>query len=369
MQAPGPDAAREEPSHVAKEANTYREQDLAEFLSSALQALDVPAEDAGVVARLMTQADLLGYDTHGSFRLRQYVNRLRDGGNKARATIGIVSQTASTAIVDGDNGLGHLAMNRAAELAIEKARQTGIGWVGVRNGNHAGPASLYVNMVADADMIGLMAAVGSANHVAPYGGLDLLLGTNPLAIAVPAGTSSPFVLDMATTAAAAGKIKVLAQRGEAMPEGWMVDRQGNPLTDPNRQSEGLLLPIGDAKGYGLAMAIGLIAGTLNGAAFGKDVVNFTKETAKPTNTGQFIAAISISAFAEVETFKATADRIFGEMRNSEQLPGFDPVRIPGQDRPETLATRQREGIPLHPNLVKVLAEIAGELDIPALEAR
>ncbi|MCV0426023.1 MAG: Ldh family oxidoreductase [Roseibium sp.] len=341
---------------------------MTEFLASAFRALDVPGHDAEKVARLMTQADLLGYDTHGSFRLRQYVNRLRDGGNNSRPDIKVIADTDATAVVDGDNGLGHLAMSRAAELAIEKARQHGIGWIGVRNSNHCGPASLYVNMLAEADMIGLMAAVGSANHVAPFGGLDLLLGTNPLALAVPAGTSPPFVLDMATTAAAAGKIKVLAQRGDPMPKGWMVDRQGEPLTDPKRQSEGLLLPIGGAKGYGLALAIGLIAGTLNGAAFGKDVVNFTKETAIPTNTGQFIAAISISAFADVGTFKASADRIFGEMRSSETLPGFDPVRIPGQERPEILATRQREGIPLHPNLVKVLAEIAGELGITELNA-
>lgn len=351
---------------MTQAASTYRAEDLASFLASAFRALDVPEMDAADVAELMTQADLLGYDTHGSFRLRQYVNRLRDGGNNPRPNITVVSENASTAIVDGDNGLGHLAMARAADLAIEKARQSGIGWVGVRNGNHAGPASLYVNKVAEADMIGLMAAVGSANHVAPFGGLELLLGTNPLAIAVPAGSSPPFVLDMATTAAAAGKIKVLAQRGEQMPEGWMVDREGQPLTDPARQSEGLLLPIGGAKGYGLAMAIGLLAGTLNGAAFGKDVVNFTKETATATNTGQFIAAISISAFGDVDAFKQAADRIFAEMRESEALPGHDAVRIPGQDRPAVLAKRQSEGIPLHPNLVKALAEIAGELGIPAL---
>ena len=249
---------------MTQEAKKYQAQDLKAFLATAFKALDVPSADAEEVAHLMAQADLLGYDTHGSFRLRQYVNRLRDGGNNPQPNIQVVSENAATAIVDGDNGLGHLAMNRAVDVAIEKARQSGIGWVGVRNGNHAGPASLYVNRIAEADMIGLMAAVGSANHVAPFGGLELLLGTNPLAIAVPAGSSAPFVLDMATTAAAAGKIKVLAQRGDPMPEGWMVDRKGNPLTDPARQSEGLLLPIGGAKGYGLAMAIGLLAGTLNG---------------------------------------------------------------------------------------------------------
>lgn len=344
----------------------YAAADVEYFLSDAFVALGVPLVDARTVAHLMVQADLAGYDTHGTFRLRQYVNRLRDGGNNPVAEVNTVADKGATAIVDGDNGLGHLAMKYASELAVQKASVHGIGWVGVRNGNHAGPASLYVNMVAEHDMIGLVAAVGSANHVAPFGGIDLLLGTNPLAIAVPAGNSAPFVLDMATTTAAAGKIKVLSQRGEQMPEGWMVDREGNPLTDPTRQEEGLLQPIGGAKGYGLAMAIGLIAGTLNGAVFGKDVVNFTKETATPTNTGQFIAAISIEAFGDVQTFKDTADQIFASFRDSTPFPGHSPVRIPGQDRGHVRQEREENGIPLHPNLVKSLAEIAAELKISEL---
>ena len=345
---------------------SYPASELQQFLANAFMALDVPEVDSQAVAGLMAEADLLGYDTHGSVRLRQYVNRLRDGGNNPKAEVHTAVEQASTAIVDGDNGLGHLAMRHATDLAVEKARTSGIGWVGVRNGNHAGPASLYVNMVAKQDMIGIVGAVGSANHVAPFGGTELLLGTNPLAIAIPAGKEPSFVLDMATTTAAAGKIKVLAQRGEQMPEGWMVDREGNPLTDPTRQSEGLLLPIGGAKGYGLAMAIGLLAGTLNQAAFGRDVVNFTKETATPTNTGQFVAAVSVAAFADVQTFKDTADAIFASFRESEHFPGGDPVRIPGQERGNIRRERLENGIPLHANLAKALAEIAAELNIPAM---
>ena len=349
-----------------QENSKYQAKEVKRFLSNAFVALNVPQTDADAVAELMVEADLLGYDTHGSFRLRQYVNRLRDGGNNPKAVVSIAEEKTSSAVVDGDNGLGHLAMKFAADVAVKKAKDTGVAWVGVRNGNHAGPASLYVNMVAENDMIGIVGAVGSANHVAPFGGIELLLGTNPLAIAVPAGKEPAFVLDMATTTAAAGKIKVLAQRGEQMPEGWMVDREGNPLTDPTRQSEGLLLPIGGPKGYGIAMAIGLIAGTLNGAAFGRDVVNFTKETATPTNTGQFIAAISVEAFADIQTFKDTVDNIFASFRDSDHFPDKDPVRIPGQERGNIRRDRADNGIPLHPNLVKVLADISAELDIPEL---
>jgi LDH2 family malate/lactate/ureidoglycolate dehydrogenase len=313
----------------------------------------------------MVEADLLGYDTHGIFRLRQYVNRLRGGGCNPAATPRVVRETTATALVDGDNGLGHLAMSMACKLAMDKARGAGIGWVGVRGGNHAGPAALYVRPQAAAGMIGICAAVGSANHVAPFGGTDLLLGTNPIAIATPGG-ADPFVLDMATTVAAVGKIKTLAQRGEMMPEGWMVGRDGKPLTDPNRRDEGFLLPIGGPKGYGLAMAIGLLAGTLNGAAFGSEVVDFTADTTSPTNTGQFVAAIDIAAFGDPDLFLTSANRAFAEMRASAPLPGHDPVRVPGDGKKAARAARLANGIALHPALRAELDRVAQDLAIAPL---
>lgn len=337
------------------------------FATRVFTRLGVPVRDAEAVAGLMVEADLLGYDTHGLFRLRQYVNRLRDGGCNPVAAPRVLRETAATALVDGDNGLGHLAMVMARDLAIAKAREAGIGWVGVRGSNHAGPAALYVRPQAAAGMIGICAAVGSANHVAPYGGTDLLLGTNPIAVATPGGTD-PFVLDMATTVAAVGKIKTLAQRGEPMPEGWMVGRDGKPLADPNRRDEGFLLPIGGAKGYGLAMAIGLLAGTLNGAAFGADVVDFTADTTSPTNTGQFVAAIDIAAFGDPAAFTAAATRVFADMRGSAPLPGHDPVRVPGDGREAARVGRLADGIALHPGLHAELDQIAKELAIAGLQA-
>jgi len=351
---------------MTKTGKRYQAADIERFLAAAFVALEVPENDAKAVARLMVRADLYGYDTHGTFRLRQYVNRLRDGGLNPKAAITTVTERDAVALVDGDNGFGHLAMSAATELAIKKAATAGIGWVGVRNGNHAGPAALYVNQAVENDMIGLCGAVGSANHVPPFGGSDLLLGTNPIAIAVPAGRLPPFVLDMATTVAASGKIRTLAQRGEPMPEGWMVDREGKPLTDPKRQSEGLMLPIGGPKGYGLAMALGLLAGSLNGAAFGKDVVDMTRDTGTPTNTGQFIAAIAVAAFGDVEAFKTTVDGVFQTIRSSATLPGNDSIRIPGEHRGAMFEDRSNNGVPLHPKLVEALSGIAKELDVPDL---
>jgi len=351
---------------MGETSQRYGAKDLAGFLVRALTALEVPAADAATVAGLMVEADLQGHDTHGSFRLRQYVNRLKDGGTNSRPRIRVERESDATALVDGDNGLGHLTMAFATELAMEKAAKRGIGWVGIKNGNHAGPASLYVKRPLERDMIGLYAAVGSANHVPPWGGSELLLGTNPIAVAVPAGAEPPVVLDMATTVAAAGKIKTLAQRGDAMPEGWMVGRDGKPLTDPTRQKDGFLLPIGGPKGYGLALVIGLLAGVLNGAAFTSDVVDFTADTSSATNTGQFIAAISVDAFMDAEAFKREVDMHLARLKASETLPGFDRVRIPGDRRDAIYRERRELGIPLHPNLVQALAAIAEELGIDPL---
>ena len=339
--------------------------DLRNFVAKALVSQGVPDDDAARVAELMVEADLFGYDTHGVFRLRQYLARLRGGGCNPRAQIRIAHETAATAVIDGDNGLGHLAMSAARDLAIVKAREAGIGWVGVRRGNHAGPLALYVRPQAEAGMIGMAAAVGSANHVPPFGGTDLLLGTNPIAISAPSGGPDPFVLDMASTVAAMGKIKKLAQQGEPMPEGWMVGRDGAPLTDPARRSEGFLLPIGGPKGFGLSVAIGLMAGVLNGAAFGSDVVDFTSDTSSETNTGQFVMALNVAAFGTEDTFAETAARVFDEMRASTPLPGHDPVRLPGEGKSAAVAQRRENGLALNPALCRDLAALAQEYGIEA----
>jgi LDH2 family malate/lactate/ureidoglycolate dehydrogenase len=358
--------------------NPIQAQALEDFIVNVFKTLAVPEPDARTVAGMMVEADLLGYDTHGVFRLRQYVNRLRDGGCNPTPTVSVVTETAATALINGDNGLGHLALKAARDLAMAKAEKAGIGWVGVRGGNHAGPAALYVRPQAAAGMVGLCAAVGSANHVAPFGGTDLLLGTNPIAIAFPNGDRAdrvdhadrvgpdPFVLDMATTVSAVGKIKVLAQRGEAMPEGWMVGRNGRPLTDPNKRDEGFLLPIGGPKGYGLSLAIGLLAGVLNGAALGSDVVDFTNDTESPTNTGQFVAAIDLSTFGDPDVIAKSAARVFAELRASEPLPDHDPVRIPGEGRADAYARRLADGLDLHDALKRNLDGIATEFGVDKL---
>ncbi len=328
------------------------------FVAQALGSKGVPADDADKVAALMVEADIFGYGTHGVFRLRQYLARLAGGGCNPTPDVRVAHETVATAVIDGDDGLGHLAMSAARDLAIDKARSAGIGWVGIKKGNHAGPLALYVRPQAEAGLLGMAAAVGSANHVPPYGGTDLLIGTNPIAFSAPVKGADPFVFDMATTVAAMGKIKTLLQQGAPMPEGWMVGRDGEPLTDPARKSEGFLLPIGGPKGYGLSVAIGLLAGILNGAAFGSDVVNFTSDTKSSTNTGQFVVAIDPAAFGMGDDFTDVAARVFDEMRASRPLPGHDPVRLPGDGKTAFADGRRAAGLSLNPALRRDLNSLA-----------
>jgi LDH2 family malate/lactate/ureidoglycolate dehydrogenase len=296
----------------------------------------------------------------------QYVRRIRAGGINLRPQIRVERERAATALVDGDNGMGHLVTRFAVDVAIAKAKKTGVAWVGVHRSNHAGPASLYARMALAHDMIGLYFAVGNANHLAPWGGIDLMLSTNPIAVAIPAQEEPPIVLDMASSVAAYGKVKAKLQRGESMPEGWMIDRNGNPLTDPARAGEGLLLPIGGYKGYGLALVVGLLAGTLNGAANGPGTIDFNADQRTPTNTGHAIAAIAIDAFADVATFRRDVDALIRALRGSRRLPGVDRIYVPGEQSHEKRVAYERDGIPLAPALVRALNELAAELAIDPL---
>ena len=339
---------------------------LATFIKRAFEAAGLRSEDADVVANLMVEADLRGSDTHGVIRLPLYLRRLKAGGIKARPDIRIVRERPATALVDGDNGIGHLVMRFATMTAIEKAKGAGVAWVGARMSNHAGPAALYAMMPLAHDMIGLYLAVGSNNHLPPWGSTENLLGTNPIAIAVPAEEEPPIVLDMAPTVAAFGKVRLKMQRGEEMPVGWMIGRDGKPLTDPKRAEQGLLLPIGDYKGYGLSLMAGLLAGTLNQAAFGRDVVDFVKEQGKATNTGHAIVAVSVEAFAPAAAFKRQVDAAIRAMRGAQRLPGVERIWLPGEQSHLKRQDRAKNGIPMPKPLRDSLEMAARDLGIAPL---
>ena len=339
------------------------------LIEDALAAAGLPRRDAIKCAELMGEADLTGADAHGIFRLPQYVRRLKAGGFNPQPSITVTRSAPATALVDGDNGMGHLVMSRAAETAIEMAQETGVSWVGVRRSNHAGPAGLYAEMPAAQGMIGVYSAVANANHMAVWGGADSLLGTNPLAIGVPSG-AGPMVLDMATTVVSYGTVKNYALQGKPMQPGWMVNTAtGEDIIDAKRAAEGLLLPIGGYKGSGLAIMLGLLAGPLNRAAFGRDVVDFNADDESETKTGHFIIALDVARFLPLDEYKAEVDRHIRELKESKKLPGIEEIRMPGERRRHCREERTRNGVPIAPQLLAQLNKMAAELSIKPLAVR
>ena len=336
------------------------------FIQDAMLAVGVPDGDAARIAELMVEADLTGADAHGVFRLPQYVRRIRAGGCNPCANISVTKTAPATALIDGDNGMGHLVMTRVADTAIAMAREAGVAWVGAKRSNHAGAAGVYAAMTLPHDMISIYAVVANANHMPVWGSAENLLGTNPLAVAVPAGEEPPVVLDIATTVVSYGTVKAYKLQGCDMPEGWMMGPDGKPLTDSARSSEGLLLPIGGHKGSGLALVFGLLAGTLNGAAFGRDVVDFNNNDTDACDTGHFLVVLDVARFLPLAAFKAEVDRHLRELRNSKVLPGFDAIRLPGEQRRLRRIERARDGVPVLPEVVALLDKLAGELKIKTL---
>jgi LDH2 family malate/lactate/ureidoglycolate dehydrogenase len=342
--------------------------ELERFIQEAMMALGFPKKDSLVIAQLMAQADMQGSDGHGIFRLAPYAKRIKGGAINLHPEIKIVKDKPAMALIDGDNGMGHLVMKYATELAIEKAKKTGIAWVGSQYSNHAGPASLYAKMALEHDLLGLYFAVGNANHLPPWGGLDMLLSTNPIAAAIPTLNEIPIVLDMATTVAAYGKVKAKAQNGEMMPEGWMVDQEGKPLLDPTQSDKGFLLPIGGYKGYGLSMIVGILAGTLNGAAMGRDVIDFNKDATSVTNTGQAVVMIDPDAFGDIHEFKRQIDRLIQDIKASRKMPGVEQIWLPGEQSHLKKQINLRDGVALSKGLTDQLALLADELHISPLVA-
>jgi len=339
------------------------------LIADSLGSAGLPPADAAICARMMLEADLTGADAHGVFRLPQYIRRLKAGGFNPRPNITVTKSAPATALVDGDNGMGHLVMSRAAETAIALAKEMGVAWVGARRSNHAGPAGLYAEMPAQHGMIGMYAAVANANHMAVWGGADSLLGTNPLAIGVPSG-AGPMVLDMATTVVSYGTVKNYALQDKPMLPGWMVNTStGEDIIDAKKSAEGLLLPIGGYKGSGLAIMLGLLGGPLNRAVFGRDVVDFNADDHSETNTGHFIIALDIARFLPLAEYTAEVDRHIRELKESKRLPGVDEIRMPGERRRQSREDRLRNGVPLAKPLVAQLDKLAGELGVKMLGER
>lgn len=335
---------------------------LVAFCSAIFEAAGVQPDHATTTSRRLVEADLRDRTGHGLIRVGPYIERIEAGGVNLRPHIRVLHETPSSAQVDADNGLGQVAMTAATDIAIDKAQTCGMAWVGTVRSNHAGAAGLYPALAARQGLIGMYFAVANANGMPPWGGNTRVLGTNPLAIAIPAGDHSPFQLDIATTVASHGTIKVAALTGDEMPVGWVIDGDGQPITDPHQADKGFLMPIGGYKGAGLNIAIGLLAGVLNGAAFGKSVIDHRTDLGTPTDTGQAMLVLRPDLFRPAEEVHTSVARHLDELRHSGSNSG-ERLRLPGDRAAEVEAEKLAKGIPVPDALRESLNVLASRLGV------
>lgn len=346
---------------------------LGEFLAGVLGALGMPRHIVEPTVRLMVQTDLRGVDSHGIGMLPRYVEWIREGFIEPAAEPKIVRDDGATALVDGQKGLGHYPSSVAMELAIVKARMFGVGVVAVRNSNHFGAAANYSMLALAHDMIGLATTNSPYVAMVPTFGRTPMLSTNPISLAAPTGSETPFVLDMATTTVAIGKLRVAARWGQPIPEGWATDPAGRPTTDPEvALAHRLLSPLGGSralgghKGYGLGLMVDILSGVLSGAVYGPRFFRSDMPEQKLHNVGHCFAAIAPARFRPIEEFKADLDDLLRSLKESPKAEGEARIYTAGEPEAECERRRLREGIPLAPALVKQVNAIARGLAVAPL---
>jgi uncharacterized oxidoreductase len=326
--------------------------------------LQVPHEEAAWVAELLVRANLVGHDSHGVIRIPQYAQAIQSAHVQPGAPFEIFKESPATALVNGNWGLGQVVARRAMDLAIRKAKATKISSVGAYNLYHVGRLADYTRMAAEQDLVGIMMVNGGGASpiVAPFGGTAGRLATNPISIAFPTGGAVPFLFDMATSVVAEGKVRVKRNRGEKTPEGWLLDNQGRPTTDPNafyQQPRGAILPLGgDAghKGYGLAMVVEILSGILARAGY-------AREGARRFSNGTFIIVLDISAFVDPGEFRTEVADLLQYLKSAPKAPGVEAILYPGEPEAVEQQRRERDGIPLEEETWQQILALAQELGI------
>ena len=356
-------------------ATTFDIEALKAFSRAVFMHLGVPEQDAAEAAQVLAFADLRGIDSHGVARLRTYYDMLTLGRINPVAEVTITRESASTATVDGGNGLGLVVGPKANRIAMDKADQAGTGWVCVRNTNHYGAAGYYSIEALARDQIG-WSMTNTTKLVAPLWGAERMLGTNPIAIAFPGKDEPPIVIDMATCAAAYGKLEIAIRKGQPVPEGWVIDKHGNPTTDPQAMVDGgAIVPLGSDrdrsahKGYCLAVMVDVLCCVLSGANWGPWAPPFALRQEIPGRSvgkgiGHFFGAMRIDAFIDPDEFKRQIDDYVRTFRATRPAPGAEGPLIPGDPEREFEGIRAREGIPVVEPVVRDLMEISKATGIP-----
>jgi LDH2 family malate/lactate/ureidoglycolate dehydrogenase len=344
------------------DAQRYRHEDLYDYGCRVLDRLDIPADDAAEVSGCLTKAELRGVDSHGMMRLPVYSRRLQAGVVNARPVIHAVASGTASLLLDGGNGLGPVVGARAMSAALDLAREHGTGFVGVRNSNHFGPAAYYVEKAVDQGCIGL-AISNAPPNMAPFGGKSRFLGTNPVAIGVPAGEEPPLIFDASTSVVARGKIIVAAHSGKPIPEGWAIDPDGYPTTDAHQALAGAVLPFGGPKGSAISFLIDVFCGVLTGAAFASHL-NTLENLSAVQNVGHVFAAVRTDLFIVGAEFRTRMDAILRMLKAAPPAPdGTGRVLVPGEIELANEANNRTHGVVLAASIAAQLARLGEELGV------
>ena len=358
-----------EKTHVDENYVRVPVERLFSFVKSVLVRLGVPKGDASVVADNLVMADLRGVESHGVQRLKRYVDGILSGGVNVHPDIRKVREGPSYALVDGDEGLGQVVGRFSMELAIEKAREAGIGVVVARNSNHYGIAGYYALMAVEHGMIGI-SMTNSRPLVAPTGGVERFLGTNPIAIAAPTG-GRPFLLDMATSVVPIGKLEVYRRKGQEIPLGWAMDGEGRQTTSVEAVfNGGALLPLGGFgelfgghKGYGLSVMVDILSGLLGGGTWSRHVKNTSE---RHSEVDHFFMAVDVEAFVPLDDFRRRMDEMMAELKASKRHPDFERIWVHGEKGFLTMETRKRIGVPIYNGVLEELNGIGEEVGVGRL---
>ena len=345
-------------------APRYTAESLAAFVSGVLKNLDVPEEAASETASALVAADLRGVHTHGIPCLVAYAECLDQGRIKARPDIKVTRRMPWACVVDGDNGLGPVAATRAMGEALASARQLGIGAAAVQRSNHFGAAAAYALMALEEDCIGIITSNAGPN-TAPFGTNESYLGTNPLAVSVPAGGHCPpFVIDMATSEAARKKIRLASEEGRPIPLGWALDQDGNPTTDASAAMQGVLLPFGGVKGSAIGLLTDILSGILSGARFGNDVLGTFTNQQREAGTGHFMMAFTVESFMPLAEFRQRMDTAHDRIKALKKASGVDEILLPGERESRLESEYRRDGIPLTPATITNMKALGARHDTP-----
>jgi L-2-hydroxycarboxylate dehydrogenase (NAD+) len=351
------------------------------FMLDVFQGLGVPEDDAQICANVLITSDLRGIESHGVGRLKYYYDRIKAGVQFTQTKMEVVKETETTALVDGHHGMGHVIAYRSMQLAMDKAKPYGLGAVAVRNGTHFGIAGYYPLMAAQKGMMGFT-VTNARPAIAPTFGTEPMLGTNPIAFAAPSDTPYPFCFDGATSITQRGTIEVAARAEKPVPEGWVIDADGNPATDPDRILQDLdevtaaFLPLGGAgelfagyKGYDLATMVEILSASLCGGMFLKDLLGFAKDgSRRPYMLGHFFLAVDIEHFIPLEVSRRITGQIMRALQTSRKAPGQDRIYVAGEKEYEKEQAIRERGVPVNANLRRELQIMRDELNISGYEA-